>query len=89
MKKMIIVAVVVVASAAGCAGGTWSHWLDTRSVPLPVTAPPLEPLPGGPITADLVEPANAHRVALAVWDELDRDQQTDPLQANAKEQKKR
>ena len=77
MRKIIIAALLVVASSTGCNGGTWSHWLDTRSTSVPVTPPVPDSLPAGPITADLVESTNAHRVALEAWDEMDRDEQKD------------
>ena len=55
-----------------------------RGVGRPATSPV-----SGPITADQVEPANAHRIAEAVWDELDRDQQKDTLPTTGKDLKKR
>jgi hypothetical protein len=87
MKKMLFV-LVLVCSSAGCAAN-WPFWLDTRSVSVPVNPSASQPLPPGPITAALVEPANAHRVAEAVWDEMDRDQQQDLVPASAKDAKKR
>ena len=43
----------------------------------------------GPITADQVEPANAHRIAEAIWDEMDQEQLKEQLAAPGKEAKTR
>jgi hypothetical protein len=88
MKKTLFVVLVLVCSTAGCTAH-WPFCLDTRSVAVPVNPSASQPLPSGPITAALVEPANAHRVAEAVWDEMDREQQKDLLPPDAKEGKKR
>ena len=82
MKKTMLIALILIFSGTGCF--TWPH--DARSPMSPVPMP--VPLPAGPITADQVEAPNAHRVAEAVWDEMDRDQQKDLL-PSTKESKKR
>jgi len=88
MKKTLFVVLLLVCSTTGCAAN-WPFCLDTRSVAVPVNPSASQPLPPGPITAALVEPANAHRVAEAVWDEMDREQQKDLLPPNDKDAKKR
>jgi hypothetical protein len=69
MKRTLLACVLV--ASMGCE--TIGPFLDTRGSTVSVTAPEPIALPTGPITADVVEPANAHRIAEAVWDEMDRD----------------
>lgn len=71
MKKKLLITMFLLGSAAGCFS-------------LPHEVPPggakqalPSHLPSGPITADKVEATNAHRMAEAVWDEMDRDQEKD------------
>jgi hypothetical protein len=71
MKKIVILGSILAASAAGC----FTPPKEARSTSVSHSLPALQPLPPGPITADLVEPGNAHRIAEAIWDEMDRDQQ--------------
>jgi hypothetical protein len=73
MKKTLIIALLFVGTAAGCI--TWPKDAQSPTAKGNATGASFQPLPPGPITADLVEPGNAHRVAEAVWDEMDRDQQ--------------
>jgi hypothetical protein len=87
VKKTIIVTLLVIVANSGCTG-TWSHLFDTRSVTAPVNPSVNQPLSKGPITAELVEPANAHRLADAVWDEMARDEQKE-VAATGKDAKKR
>jgi hypothetical protein len=84
MNKTLMVTLLLVTSSTGCTG---INWLDTRGMSTPVPRATAQPLPAGPITADIVEASNAHRAAEAVWDEMDRDQQKDS--SAAKETKKR
>jgi hypothetical protein len=84
MKRNMLVFVLLAWSGAGCVA--WPHQAPSPAALGGMHAPPLPP---GPITADLVESANAHRVADAVWDEMDRDQQKEPQPATAKDAKKR
>jgi hypothetical protein len=86
MNKTMLVALWLLWSATGC---TSTNWLDTRGVSAPLSRSTAQPLPPGPISADIAEANNAHRVAEAVWDEMDRDQQKDPAPPTAKEPKKR
>ncbi len=83
MNTKMLAVLFLTASLTGCV--SWPH--DARSPGVsgrPATSPV-----SGPITADQVEPANAHRIAEAVWDELDRDQQKDTLPTTGKDAKKR
>ena len=69
MNKTMLAALLCVLVNSGC-----TSWFDTRSVTAPVHPSASQALPKGPITADLVETGNAHRVADAVWDEMARDE---------------
>jgi hypothetical protein len=77
MKKIIFAGILCVWSAAGCV--SWQRDARTREARTPAAqgVPMSAQLPSGPISADVVEPANAHRVAEAIWDEMDRDQRKD------------
>jgi hypothetical protein len=77
MNKSLIFMLFLALSNAGCFTGHDSRSLGTKDA-LPA------PLPVGPITADQIDAANAHRYAEAVWDEMDRDQQKDLLKENKK-----
>jgi hypothetical protein len=80
MGKKLLPTLFLLCTAAGCF--TWPHDLRNDK-PLPA------PLPPGPVTADQVEAGNAHRLADAVWDEMDREQQNDLLRAGTKDSKKK
>jgi hypothetical protein len=86
VNRSLIVVLLAAAFSSGCTA-TWSSWFDSRGVATPKVAGH-EPLPPGPITADLVEPGNAHRLADAAWDEMAREEQKDQTPA-AKDSKKR
>ena len=82
---LLAIALLVIVANSGCTG-TWSHLFDTHSVTAPVNPSVNQPLPKGPITE--WEPANAHRLADAVWDEMARDEQKE-VAAPGKDAKKR
>ncbi len=83
MKTNILVALALLACGAGCVTLPRESRSDKANLGTPL------PLSAGPITAELVEPANAHRMAEAVWDEMDRDQQKELLPAAKKDTSKR
>jgi hypothetical protein len=84
MKKLMFTGILCVWSAAGCFSGP-----QGVRTPVNQVVPASAPLPG-PITADAVEPTNAHHVADAIWDEMDREQQQkDPAPAKTGDGKKR
>jgi len=85
MKKIILIATCLLMQTTGCV--SWPANSKPPSGTGSMTH--ASSMPSGPITADMVESSNAHRVADAVWDEIDRDQQKDSLPENAKETKKR
>jgi hypothetical protein len=88
MKRNFAIILFLVWTTSGCTG-TWSNWFDTRSVTAPINPTAHEtPLPSGPITADVVEPGNAHRVADACWDEIAREEAKDSS-VSTKDTKKR
>jgi hypothetical protein len=65
-----IAMLLVAGSLTGCVS-----WPNDSHPPIPSATPLSESrLPPGPITADQIEPANAHRVADAIWDEMDQEQ---------------
>jgi hypothetical protein len=82
MTKTLLAGVLLIGSAVGCF--SMPQKKDAQVAPKLI----VEPLPPGPITADQVEATNAHRVAEAVWDEMDREQQNNMAPA-AKDSKKR
>lgn len=80
MKNTLMAALLLVGCSAGCVSlprdghlpGDADQSLSTmhRST--------------GPVTADQVEPGNAHRMAEAVWDEMDRDQERELTSTSSK-----
>jgi hypothetical protein len=81
MKKALL-ALILLGMTAGCF--TWPHDFRSGGTQAPLPAP----LPPGPVIAEQVEAGNAHRLADAVWDEMDREQQNDLLGGKAKDTKK-
>ena len=65
----------------GCV--SWPH--DAKA---PIT-PAHTGIPPGEITADQVEPANAHRIADAIWDEMDQEQLKEQMPPAPKDANKR
>jgi hypothetical protein len=83
MKKTLPVLLLLLVTCVGCF--TWPHDFRSGGAQAPLPAP----LPPGPVTADQVETGNAHRVADAIWDEMDREQQNDILSGKTKDTKKK
>jgi hypothetical protein len=84
MRKTIAL-LLVAGSLTGCVS-----WPSDTHPPIPSAMPASQHgLPPGPITADQIEPANAHRIADAIWDEMDQEQTKDQLPATNKDGKKR
>jgi len=71
LSRPILVGLLLVLSTTGC---SLTSLFDTSTTTV-VVKPPETPLPSGPITAEMVNPINAHRAADALWDEMDREQQ--------------
>jgi hypothetical protein len=80
MKRIVILGLILTGPVAGC----FTPPKEARPTTFSHSSPAPQPLPPGPITADLVEAGNAHRVAEAIWDEMDSDQQK-ALQPPAKQ----
>jgi hypothetical protein len=71
MKRSLLAGLLLTMATSGCVSMPHDPHAQTTSKLTPISAP----LPPGPITADQVDAANAHRAADAVWDEMDRDLQ--------------
>lgn len=69
----------------GCV--SWPHAGPPTAAPIPSREH--AGIPPGPITADEVNPANAHQIADAIWDEMDREQLKEQMPAASKEVNKR
>jgi len=80
VNKTMLVALLFILVNSGC-----MSWFDTRSVTAPVHPSASQGLPKGPITADLVEAGNAHRLADAVWDEMARDERKETAATDKKQ----